>query len=186
MIEDFLEFELRNNCFHIEINNVKIWHLIRVDIYKEIVNKNEKVPKAHNASVYKNKTKLIVSKIKQLSNYWSNNPYRNLKEKDLLILNHSRRVKDNDTYLCLYTSDLITNLDNRYYVYEGHYQEMHFQPVPEKNIKYTDIIINKYLAMRIANRLFNIKNLSNEDIKKIEKLIHKICLEFHVELNFKK
>lgn len=186
MIDIFLQFEKKHNMFEKEICNIKFWHLIRFEIYNEILKKQQNIPKAHQAKVYNNFIYLAISKIKQLSNLWNRNPYQGLTQKDILLFNHHRRVKDGENYIDMYTSDLINHLDNNYFVYEDHYQEKHFKPVPEKNIKYTDVITNSYLIKRIFYRIFNKKILRNSEKKDITTLVKDINLEFKVSLNERK
>src|SRR5699024_304984 len=101
--------------------------------------------------------------IKQIKFYFCNNPFTYKTQKDVIIFNHQRRIKDDNFYVCLYTSDLIKNLGKDAVVFETPYQETHYTPVPEKDILYTDSIINYYFLVRLKNKLLRRKYLSNED-----------------------
>lgn len=188
MINSFLKFEKKYDLFDIKLDGVSFWHLIRVSIYNDIMKQRYNIPDPHQSKVSNNRLRYVIYKLKQSMNYLKNNPYKKIKKKDILILNHHRRVRDidNNCYICLYTSNLIHHLNDNYYVYENHYQQKHFTPVPEKHIKYTDIIGNKWLVNRVLAKIFNKKLLSSKEKKIIIKLINDINSDFSVQLDQKK
>ena len=80
----------------------------------------------------------------------------NIRNVDALILNHERRVWNEDHYECIYTDDIAKQFD-RAVVLERPYQQSHFRPVDTKNLVYTDWIevmataklyFNKFIAKK--------------------------------------
>src|SRR5699024_9692228 len=102
MINEFLKFEQKNNLFELELSGVKFWHLMRTKINNSIIQELNDIPYAHQYKVSNNKFKYLIRKLKQSISILENNPYRSLKQKDILILNHHRRVKNNKHFVCLY------------------------------------------------------------------------------------
>lgn len=63
-----------------------------------------------------------------------------VKQKEIIIINHPRRVKNEDgKYVCCYTSEL-SKCYNNTVLLEAPYRYTHFKPIIEKNIFYTDYI----------------------------------------------
>lgn len=183
MIDAFLKFEYEKKLFQKEADGVKYWHMIRIEIYNEINRIKNDVEKPHFSNVYTSKKSIVQSKAKQLTNIFYRNPFLFLEQKDVLIFNHSRRVKQENLYKCLYTDPLIQNLDSNYYVYEVPYNEFHFRPVPEDKIKYTDLIINRYLAERVKNKLVNKSLLPKQQQEEITEIILQLNSLFGVSLD---
>jgi len=147
MIEKFLTYEMDHELFKLTIKGCNFWHLCRYSIYNEIIKLNYDIGQAHN-SVYKlNFISRQLIRIKQLANAFFHNPLIGLKHKDILIFNHERRVKVGQTYDCIYTDELASNMTFSNYVFEDSFVGIHEKPTATKNLKYTD-----YLDLMVSMR----------------------------------
>lgn len=182
-IDEFIKFEYENILFKEQINNFKYWHYIRKTVYDEILEKKSNIGQAHSNLNKEKYYRRIVLKLKQFPNWIYRNPFFLLKKKDILVLNHPRRVKNQNYYDCIYTDEILNNLDYSYYVFEQPILEKHFTPVTTKNLKYLD-----YLNYKIAiNVEFNRKILrfrfSKADLDNICTILNRIEKLFEVNLN---
>lgn len=182
-IDDFLTFEKENNLFDITIREFKYWHYIRFSLYSEIIRQKENLGQAHTNLKKEKYSKRVFLKFKQIPNFLLKNPIYFLRKKELLILNHSRRVKNGDYYDCLYTDLLIKNLKSSYYVFEKPILEKHFFPIRTQSIRYLDYInfrgaIYKELMKRIVRFSFS----RSEEVL-LCNLIDKINFRFKVGIN---
>lgn len=135
--ERFLQLEAKENLFEsIQINHIKIWHYIRYEIYG-IITYIFGIPRNPNED------KKFYDKQDTLADWIDENIVKNqfrICHKDILIINHTRRVKQKNYYKCVYTDEWLKFLDKSYYVYENPYSEkFHFKPVGTKNLRYIDI-----------------------------------------------
>ncbi|GGM31949.1 hypothetical protein GCM10011351_17670 [Paraliobacillus quinghaiensis] len=179
-IDQFLKFETELCLFDDEISDIKYWHLIRKKIYDEIKRKKEDIDLAHRVSKNNSLISRGLKKIKQVPSVLTKSPV-NLKEKDILVLNHHRRLKMGDYYECLYTDDLLTNLELTYYVIEDPMVDVHLKPAVTKNLKYTDVIHNKYVIRWMFHKLLNKKVISQVEREKIRNLVDKLNSFFDVD-----
>lgn len=169
IIDQFLEYEKDNNLFQLEIDGFRYWHYIRKVIYDDILNKDNKVGQAHTNLSKEYYYKRVLLKLKQIPNWFLFNPLWALKERDLLILNHHRRVKNSERFDCLYTDELLEKFDYSYYVFEQPILEKHIRPIRTKNIRYLDYINFKFAVYHeIKKKVFRFS--FNEDTK--NKIMH--------------
>lgn len=143
--EEFLKFESENDLFNREIRGFKYWHYIRFNLYREILKQKENVSEAHTNLLNKSYIKRVWLKLKQFSNFISKSPIWRLEEKDILVFNHERRVKNGEYYECIYTDTILEKLGHSYLVLEEPILEKHFEPIRTNNIRYLD-----YLGFRVA------------------------------------
>lgn len=177
----FIEFENKNNLFNSKISGVHFWHLIRFSIYDKIQSSIFSTGESHSNITNISVLKKIYYKIKQIRFMLFNNPLLYFKQKDILVLNHNRRIKDDDVYTCIYTDLLIENLSYSSVYFEEPYLEKHFRPVKNNNIVYTDYID---LVVAIKKRI-GFFFISIEEKELIRYLFEKINTTFASNLNFK-
>jgi len=179
LMEKFLSFEFDNNLFNSKVFKTKFWHLIRFGIFNQIQETHFEVGQAHTNLENTSKIKKVLLKFKQVNHFILNNPLFSFKQKDILILNHVRRVKEDTHYTCLYTDLLIDHLEYSNVVLEEPLLEKHMKPPKHDRILYTDYI-NFIVAIR--KRLFR-KKLTLEDKGMIKDLT--INLNNTFDTNFK-
>ena len=197
LIDKFIKFEYTERLFEKKIQGVKFWHYIRFSIYDKIVKQKYDIGQAHSSLSGKKFIMRIWYKLKQIPNFILKNPLYGLNQRDVLVLNHCRRIKNGKYYDCIYTDEILKNIKKSYYVFEEPYLEKHFNPIRTKNIRYFDYInfiisikkevfkffnpnyktlcktdINElYFLFNNINKIFNINIDNDKAIKEIEKLI---------------
>ncbi|MDD2496319.1 MAG: hypothetical protein PHE29_14165, partial [Tissierellia bacterium] len=182
MLEEFLELEKELNLFNKAIKDVKFWHLVRFGIYNEIQAQKKPIGQGHTSLKDMTLLKRLVKKLKQIPDIFFKSPIL-LKQKDILILNHPRRVRNGDVYECIYTDMLIKELNNSYIVLEDPILDTHMKPIKHIEIRYTDYIYNMYLFKRILFRISSRKMLNESEKSSIRELIELINNEFNVDIN---
>jgi len=175
--ELFLQLEEKNELFEkLEVNNIKIWHYIRYEIYNLILQilgifKNPNLDK-----VYYKKQDTIKDWIDKeiLKNQF------NIKHKEVFILNHQRRIKQGDYYKCNYTDEWLKKFNRSYYVFElQHADNFHFKPVKTKNLRYIDQV----QFMKIFHKKYCTESVCHKESKKVADYLIKI-LENAFEIVF--
>lgn len=174
---EFLDFEDKYDLFHtLKENEVFSWHYIRFWIYTKLIyilfgldNNNNKISRLTDENSF----------VEKMYDKITKSPY-GLRSKDLLIFNHSRRVKNNNYYKCAYTDELLRYCDYSYYVFENAYNGIHYKPIRTKNIKYFDV--EKYgNFIGIKKEEYSI-NVPSKNILNVLKLLEE---EFKITLNNK-
>lgn len=183
IIDQYLNYESSNNLFELEVEGFKYWHYIRKNIYDEIINQKYNMGQAHTSLTTTSYFERVVLKFKQVPYWMFRNPLWSLKERDLLILNHQRRVKVKNEYNCIYTDEFIKRIDNSYYVFEQPMLEEHYQPVGTNNLKYFDYLNFKVAVKKeISKKIFKFSfSCVNKEI--IRRVLSDISNFFSVELN---
>lgn len=210
LIYKFIKFEYEEDLFNKEIQGVKFWHYIRYSIYCKILKEKYNLGQEHSDLSGKKFITRVWYKLKQIPNFILKNPLYRLDQKDILVLNHQRRVKNGNYYDCIYTDKILENIKKTYYVFEEPYLEKHFKPIRTKNIRYFDYInfikavkkiffkfinpnfgklcsndINRlFLLFNAINKVFNINFDKYEKIKDVENLIlnYKISKKYYEKI----
>ena len=185
LIDKFIEFEYKNGLFAEETLGVNFWPYIRKNIYGEIRSSQSDRGQAHTnifdlsfKERWKNLFKLIPNMIFK-------NPVFNLDSKDLLILNHQRKMKDDGEYKCIYSEPFLNNIDDiSYYVMEKMYVGQHYPPsqTVADDIRFFDYI---FAARNVKRRAYDVAGrlqLAEDDKNRLRNLFRKIENEFSVEL----
>lgn len=132
--EKLLEAEARCGLFALKVNNICLWQYVRytcmVKILEEITGV-ETVCRSMSA-VRKQKTQWEFKE-------WLKHQQFLAHKKDILVLNHPRRVKEGRYYRCFVTDWILENLEYSYYVYESEYGGMHYTPVRTRHLKYVNV-----------------------------------------------
>lgn len=188
-IRCFLEIEKKYELFDIKINNIKIWNYVRFDVYHQIsktYNGTEDNFKGHlkpnNKKLYPQIKSLVLNFKKVMFNY------KNLSEKDILIINHERRIKENNFYNCIYTDKLIKELevDKSMYVLEKTYASKHYSPVKTPNLFYLDWLEFKIGIQRVIIHKLKINNLNDKDIESIRQINKIIQDTYKIDIDITK
>lgn len=129
--EKLLDIEDKSGIFELEVNGIRLWQYIRwfclVEIMYDvtgIVGRYEKRKRVSDQDVKMGFKERLARQQFLLS------------KKDLIVLNHPRRIKEGKYYRCFVTETLLENLECSYYVFEDALCGQHFRPAPTKNLKY--------------------------------------------------
>ena len=210
LIDKFIKFEYEEELFNKEIQGVKFWHYIRFSIYDEILKQKYNLGQVHSDSSDKKFITKVWYELKQIPNFILKNPLCGLDQRDILVLNHQRRVKNGNYYDCIYTDEILKNINKSYYVFEESVLEKHLKPIRTKNIRYFDYIdfikeakkiffkfinpnfgklcstdINRlFLLFNAINKAFNVNFDKYKEIKDIENLIlnYKIYKKYYEKI----
>jgi len=179
----FLMFEEEHELFNIEIKDIKIWHFIRFEVHRRIMNQCENTGQAHDNLSNENIIKKLWLYILQFPNYLFKNPNWNLHNRDILVLNHARRVWNVKYYDCIYTDEILSQINYSYYVFENPTLGKHLKPIRTKNLRYLDIENLKIpIIKRLPRKIFNL-NLTKEGQCKVEYIVNTINNNFDVNLD---
>lgn len=173
VLEQFLEIESERDFFNtLLVNDVKVWHYIRKAIHDMIVEKKCGI-------VNPNSLKKKYEKERGFVNWIDTNILKNqfrVSRKDVLIINHERRMKEGEYYRCIYTDEWLKKFNASYYVFEHAYSGLiHFKPVLTKNLRYID----KQKYNKIFKKEYNDKDFGRE-IAKVTR-----CITDMIENDFK-
>ncbi len=210
LIDKFIKFEYEEDLFNKEIQGVKFWHYIRFSIYHKILKQKYNVGQAHSNLSGKKFITRFWYKIMQIPDFILKNPLYGLKQKDILVLNCARKIRNGRFYNDIYTDDFLKNIKKSYYVFEEPYLEKHFIPIRSKNIRYFDYInfvravkkiffkfinpnfgklcsndINRlFLLLNAINKAFNVNFDKYKEIKDVENLIltYKISKKYYEKI----
>jgi len=168
LIDKFIKFEYEEDLFNKEIQGVKFWHYIRFSVYNKILKAGYNFGQSHTILSRHFSIRRTLLKFKQIPNFIFFNPIYNLKHKDILVINHPRRIKDGYFYSCIYTDIFLKNMNKSYYVLEFPYNERHYKPIKTKNLRYLDYI-KLIRDFKIFYSIILIKLKIREDFSKNER-----------------
>ncbi|SFC23151.1 hypothetical protein [Butyrivibrio sp. YAB3001] len=166
----FCELENDSDLLDWEIDGVKVWRYERFIIHRLLLElEHGEKPGTDNNKV---KTKLL-DYVKLYIKY----PIKWNKKEDILIVNHPRRVIDEDKYICKFTENISDNYSSCV-TFESYYYYSHMTPAKTKNLRYFDklsIESNVYerVIRRVASKKYN--ETKNEIYKKIQSVFAESC-----------
>ena len=147
-VDIFLNIEEKYVLHDKEIDGIFYWRYYRMHLFTKLENHLFNLDIAHKKNHgVKGAIKKYIEPL--YFGYIKNNK---IKKSDYLIFNSPRRFLVNTKYKCIYTSDLIKELDNPF-VYERFFQ--HKTPVCEEKVYYGDKI-------EINANLFSVVNLKKK------------------------
>lgn len=183
IIDKFIEFEKKKELFNIEINDFYYWHYMRKAVYDEILNKKMSIGKSHVSHSSKSYLFRFLLKLKQIPNWIKKNPTNFLRNKSILVFNHSRRVKNGDHFECVYTDSLLHSIESSYYVLEHPHLEEHFKPAATDNLRYLDFINFKVALRAGIIKTFKKNIIDRNELLKFLSILESVEKEFNVVLN---
>ena len=185
LIDKFIKFEYEEDLFNKGIQGVKFWHYIRFSIYEEILKQKNYLGQAHSGLNDKKFITKVWYKLKQIPNFILKNPLYGLKQRNILVLNCARRIRNGRDYNDIYTDDILKNVNRTYYVLEEPYLEKHFKPIRTENIRYLDyihfIVSVKIKFFKFINTKYG--NLCETDINELYLLLNNINNIFNVNID---
>jgi hypothetical protein len=108
IVKKFELLEL-NNIDEIEINGVYLWEVIRMKLFNEIITKLQILDKPHYTVPIKFKNKLKAFFYTLNNSIFNTLPNKNF---DTIIINHPRKILENNIRIDIYTNELIKKLDS--------------------------------------------------------------------------
>lgn len=176
--ESFLQLENREDWFKsIEVNHIKIWHYIRYEIFQEVAYMFGKVRNPNDKEKFYEKDKTLKNWIDEKI---LKNQFR-ITQKDVLIFNHQRRVKQGNYFKCIYTDEWLKTFNRSYCVYELPYtQNFHFKPVKTRNLRYIDF--GQYAA--VFGKKYSLEPACLKEAKRVtEYLVEALETEFKLKFS---
>lgn len=175
IIDKFLQFEEDNDLLEANIEGFYWWQYVRVRIYTSIIMEERTSYSLSDLNIKK-----ISNPVKFICNLIKENPVFIKGNKDIVFRTSSRRIKDEDSYKCIYT-DLIADhfLENSVSI-ETPFQYLHYTPEYTKNLYYLDSMVVK---RKIAIKLIKHNKSIIGKLKPISTKISKLILEnFNTEI----
>lgn len=196
-IDKFLEYEKENKLLEENIEGFYYWGYIRFLLYSKIVNKIENLSESTKAISNYSTFKKVRVGLRLLYNSIVYNPFFKNQSLDILVLNHSRKMKVNDEYESIYIDDILSKFPNKYLVLDPLNQEMgHYSLKNINSISYEDFItiyseiytkVKGSKCLKLSDRLNGIiddlENLYNISIDR--KSIIQTCLRLKVSHRIK-
>lgn len=165
MGERLLEIEAVNGLFDLTVGGIHLWQYVRYNCLIKILEEVTGIGMSYSS----NKPILLARNQKFTIGEWIKKQQFLVHKKDLLVINHPRRVKDGEYYKCVITDTILENLKFSYYVYEYEYKGVHFNPVKTRNLKY--VSMNMIAKKKVDNGLkYNrsLKEFIDQVIKRFE------------------
>ena len=173
-IKDLCEFiwylEDKLDLLDFEIDGVKIWQYLRMEVYYLIAEElgilEQRNKSQQSISV------LIKNSFHLFKNIFIANPFLTLNnQKDVVVFTHNRSKKIEDKFEDIYTHSLVTDLrksSKSFLCFEKPFQGKHVRE-KDPNVKYQDFIL---LASILYGKLYRIKNKDSLGlIRQVEKEI---------------
>lgn len=175
IIDKFLAIETKYNLYDRQLEGVNYWIYSRFAIWMMIQTELQKLGEAHRGpKPYKN---VILKTCRYLLNTLETGIKINRQQYDLLIFNHQRRIKNGNSYECIYTDWLSEYFPNQI-VCERPYNGGHFVPNESVNLFYVDGII-AYSEIE----MFLDKNILKTKYRKIKSSVYIEILPVICEIN---
>ncbi len=182
-VDSFIKFESENNLFKKDINGFKYWHSIRKLVFDDLLDQKESIGEAHTSLAKQSYNKRVWLKMKQFRYWILKNPFIALKEKDILVFNHQRRVKNSGYYDCIYTDAILDKVNYSHYVFELPHLERHFTPVRTKNLRYLDYLTFKVaIQVELKRKILRI-GLPEQTKVELENILECIDKVFEIKIN---
>lgn len=162
--ERLLKIEAESGIFELEVQGIRLWQYVRIYCLVEILYEvtGEGQPNPTLKKLQRESAMSLRERIERQQFL--------LRKKDMVVFNHSRRVKEGKYYRCFVTETMLENLDYSYYVFEYAYLGQHFRPVPTKNLKYIHMNgIRKTFKVRNRDRGKQLINFYKKVIQIFEK-----------------
>lgn len=179
-MDEFVRFEEKYNVYDKKIKGYYYWNIIRFYLSTKMIEYKKDLGKAHTGLDQYTPKELFGKLILQIPDLIFKNPLWFLRKKDILILNHARRVKENGKYSCIYTDLLADTLKNTYMVLESSMLLAHKKPVQTKHIRYLDYIDRKKNLLMLGSRKYR---LSAEETDELTEVVNHVNAYFQIGLD---
>lgn len=177
-IQKLFEIEKRYDAYNFTWKGKYYWIYSRfIILQKYVMNKSL----GANQTIFntrKNLLSLICEFLRYIRYSFKN---KRIEQKDIVFATHSRRVKIDGKYRCIYTDRLADKYDSSISL-EQPYLGEHFEPIYSANVFYTDFAIIRSELFYYLNKVFNKKSIA-EFRKVIEEEITPILREIEKEFD---
>lgn len=136
-LKDFNAIEKKYNLPELNLNGYYYWNYVRTLIEWKIEQQKFRI----SASSTEEKLEFsqrMKKKIEKTKNIFLHGRIKK-KKCNILVLNHERRVWNDDAYECIYTDEIVKKYD-KVVVLEAPYNGEHYKPAKTKDMVYTDIV----------------------------------------------
>ncbi len=182
--EKFMKFEMEELLFEKKFESFQYWIYVRNMVYNKILEIKNNYGQAHTDLSNVSELKKTLIKAKNMKYWFTHSSIFNLSQKDILVINHQRRVKKGSVYECIYTDSFLKKLKYSYSVFESPtIDEKHYSPINTENIRYLDDI---NMIVRLKKQFY--KNILKFKLDKntreyLKDITNKINILFEIELN---
>lgn len=174
-IKNFIDIEEKYNLYNRKALEIRYWVYSRNVIWEEICKLSEQLGTAHNLRKMSGLER-IADAIHKAGNicksFWKTRLAAN---RELCILNHERRIKIDDFYVCAYTEELAKYFKSSIVV-ERPYQGRHLTPTPNNNVVYADYFGLKANISYHVNKLFRTKQY-RKTVEEITRILNDVMEE---------
>lgn len=143
------EFDVFGRC---KIEDFEFYPYIRRDFVNNLLSRL-----SGEKQDYFKETEAPGNKLQLFLKLWKKTEKTSLKDVDMLILNHPRRVKEGEVYVCPYTDFLTDSFPNSVSLERMYVEHKHFEPAYTKNLVYIDRIVAKSYMYRVLFQKFRPK-----------------------------
>lgn len=183
-LQKIIEIEKKYDACNLTWNGRYYWMYSRFVIFQEyVINKSLGI----NQTIYatRKKSLSILGEVARYIKYSLKN--RKIKPVDIVFATHSRRVKCDGKYRCIYTDRLAERYEKSISL-EQPYQSGHLEPIYTSNVFYTDLAVIRSELFFYINKIFRrsaVSELRKEISEKIIPMLKEMEQEFNItiELN---
>lgn len=160
-----LEIEASEGLFELKVNDIYLWQYVRYTCLTKILEENTGIETTNRIGGMEPTDIAKAHSIKE----WMKYRQFLVHKKDIIVINHPRRVRDNGYYKCIVTDRILQNIKYSYYVFEGKYKGKHYKPVLTKHLKYIDTdIIKKFFKCNYQSYEKPLSEFTRKVIKTFE------------------
>ncbi|KAF1082721.1 MAG: hypothetical protein GQF41_0488 [Candidatus Rifleibacterium amylolyticum] len=156
-----LNLESEYNLFDLSLQGVRIWKLIRFEIFLGACKALGIYGEAHAQSTVRSKLEFLFL---GLYNSIVHNPFVGSDTGKILIFRHPRKVSVSGNWLDVYTQPLVEELEPKSYeIFESPYLTKHFLTAEDRNIRYLDhmLLSNAFhYVFKSLKKLFSAADIS--------------------------
>lgn len=176
-VKDFYEIEEKYDLFNIKENDVYIWKIIRFYVFFKLLSKKQGVEAIHLNNNENKKIKLL----SVLINAILKNPVLK-KRKEILVIDHPRKVKFNNLEIDPYTYYFLKDLSkDQYELLERRYVGKY-----KKSVCSTNSTMDFFSILNRINKKFKRVSLTEELSNTLDNLEKELYQKFHTDINLKK
>ncbi|OCA87861.1 hypothetical protein A8F94_08460 [Bacillus sp. FJAT-27225] len=181
IFQKLTDIEERYNLFSYEVNGIKVWEVMRFEVFRTAITSAGLQGQPHN--IFSQNVKAHVRLFRYLKIlYWSfsKNPFMGNYTKEILVFDSPRKVLINGQFQDRFTNDLLESFnETNYEVLERHFLGQHLG-TNKKNRKYLDIF--KLYEMIFERKYNTILHHSVDFLDKAEEAIKE---EIGIGMNLK-
>ena len=173
LIEELLKYEEEQGLFELEIRGFHFWHVIRFRLFSKIQSLVDKVGSAQGESESEPLRKRLSLKMNQL-HYLRKRLPKGSQPCDILVFNHSRKVKVNDAFEDIYTYPWLLSNQFSSIVLEEPHQKRH-ELTSLSNVYYLDSV---QISVLLRRTLLHQRYFTKSETELITKTVRSVVTHF--------